>query len=53
MDMPPEVAEKKTIGCRSETLLLSLSICLLTDPVLRTFNVLTYHCRMAYDDGGR
>ena len=37
------------IGCRSEMLFLSLSSCLLTDPVLRPF---LYRCRMAHDDEG-
>ena len=36
-------------GYWSELLLLSLSFCLLTEPVLRTF---LYNCRMAHDDGG-
>ena len=37
------------IRCRSEMLFLSLSFCLLTDPVLQTFLL---HCHMAHDDGG-
>ena len=37
------------IECRSEMLFLSLSFCLLTEPVLRTF---LCHCHMAHDDAG-
>ena len=37
------------IGCWSEMLLLSLSFCLLTDPMLQAF---LYHCRMTHYDGG-
>ena len=37
------------VRCRPEKLFLSLSFCLLTEPVLRP---LLYRCRMAHGDGG-
>ena len=49
MDMPTKVVEQLLdAGPKIEMLFLSLSFCLLADPVLRAF---LYHYRMAPDDG--